>query len=250
MDEERKKYEKEIFETMEYATHSGQYLPIDVFDTVKSGGKYNYFGEYKPEEFWRLYGKFYYKMFKDPNEKDDTKPGDRMDMNVQNIVSRVNAFSPESVLEVGCGFGRCFPYIISNCTSIKRLEGIEHSPTMVEHAHDYLGGCPGGKKIKVTLGNAKSLPYKDKEFDLIYTHVCLTHIPPEDIDTVTSEISRVVKNTIIHVERFNFLHEHPNPHRWSHDIASCYMKLGWTIHEYDMLGKNPEHHTKVLTLRR
>jgi len=239
-----------LHEMMEVETHSGQYLPIDVFETTYSGGKHNYFGKYVPEEFWRLYGKVYYNLFRKPEDtaEDSTKPGDRMDMNVGGLIGRLPVFHPESVLEVGCGFGRCLAYVHASCPPIKRLEGIELSPTMVEQAHKYLANYEHGDKMKVIQGDAKKLPYKDDEFDVIYTHVCLTHIPPEFIDDVTSEISRVAKKGIIHIERYHFPYEHPNPHRWTHDLAGRYLKLGWKVHEFDTIGKNPEHHTKVLVL--
>ena len=60
----------------------------------------------------------------------------------------------------------------------------------------------------------------------------------------------MAKNTIVHIERFNYEYEHPNPHRWSHLLPPFYLDLGWKIHEYDMLTKNPEHNTKALVLRK
>ena len=236
---------------LEVDTHSGQYTPFDVFDSNITRTKQNYLGEYVPDDFWKIYGKIYHSTFK-PIEKidDETLPGDRLDLNMSDLISRIFPFKPKSILEVGCGFARCLVYVEANCKDLERIEGIELSPTMVEKAKHHLTKYENGKKIKVQQGNAASLPFKDNEFDLVYTHVCLTHIPSEFIDKVTSEISRVAKDTIVHLERFRFQHEHPNPHRWSHELAPRYLKLGWKIHEYDMLSNNPDHHTTALTLRK
>lgn len=236
---------------LEVDTHSGQYTPFDIIETNITKTKQNYQGEYNPDEFWRLYGKVYYSMFKPIEKMEDKKrPGDRLDLNMFELIPRINPFKPESVLEVGCGFARCLLYVNANCPSVKRLEGIELSPTMIEHAKLHLSKYEHGNEIIVRQGNAADLPYKDGEFDLVYTHVCLTHIPPEFIDRVCGEISRVAKHTIVHLERFKFAHEHPNPHRWSHELAPRYLKLGWKIHEYDTLSDNPDHYTTALTLRK
>ena len=105
-----------ILELLEVSSHSGQYTPVDVFDSSISGNRVNYTGKYNPEEFWRLYGKVYINMFKPIDmTEDDTIPGDRLDLNAGEIVSRMDYVKPESVLEVGCGFGRCLVYVDANC---------------------------------------------------------------------------------------------------------------------------------------
>ena len=210
--------------------------------------KVNFMGEYNPEHFWGEYGKIYRKCFR-KDAKTTAKTAALL--NLEALIGRIAAIQEtvkiESVLEVGCGFGRCLPFVLENC-SLKEIYGIEFSPTMVEDSKSFLEEYGRVKDIKVIEGNAKNLPFPDKSFDLVYTHVCLTHIPPKDIPQVTKEISRVAKKIIVHIERFAYEYEHPNPHRWSHHLPPLYLDMGWEIVDYDTVNK--EHFTKGLTLKK
>lgn len=204
--------------------------------------KTNYTGIYDPEYFWDEYGKAYLNTFSSNGK------GTGFDLNIQSILSRIQEIKPKTVLEVGCGFGRNFPYIKANLKCVERLVGIELSKTMIDSSCKYFSMFK--EKIDVTLiqGDAKSLPFKDNEFDLIFTHVCLTHIPPKFIPQVTKEISRVAKKWIIHIERWNYLYEHPNNHRWSHCLPPYYRDLGWELWENDVI--NSDHKTNAITFRK
>ena len=230
-----------------------KYMPKDVIETAQSGIKKNFTGDYDPIAFWTNYGEFYRDMFDYPDDFGIAKDGkENMMLDVNSLLPRLINIQPASVLEVGCGFGRCLPYVYDAVPSVARVVGIDHSPTMIEKSKKYLGDYEKAteNKIESMVANAKELPFKDNEFDCVYTHVCLTHIPPEDIPQVTSEISRVAKSWIIHIERFAYLYEHPNLHRWSHLLPPFYLEKGWKLHEMDMVTKNPEHYTKVITLRK
>ena len=187
--------------------------------------KENYAGVYNPESFWDEYGKVYISTF-----------NGKFDLNTQHLIARIDKTEPESVLEVGCGFGRNLPFVAENVPSIKRLVGVEFSKTMLERSEYYFNAFEKKySQIELVNANAKELPFKDDEFDTVYSHVCLTHIPPMDISKVTSEISRVAKKWIIHIERFNFLYEHPNNHRWSHCLPPFYLDKGWDLWENDII---------------
>ena len=232
---------------------TNNYMPEDVIETAIKGSKQNYTGEYEPLKFWAEYGKYYHKLFKYPKEDGTVEDGyDNMDLDVPGIIIRLKEMQPQSILEVGCGFGRNLPYIYDAVMSVTRVVGIDHSPTMIENSKKHIGDYERdtGHKIEMVVGNAKELPFKDNEFDVIFTHACLTHIPPEDIPQVQSEISRVAKKWILHVERFAYLYEHPNLHRWSHLLPPYYLENGWKLHEMDMTRKNPEHYTKILVMKR
>jgi len=84
------------------------------------------------------------------------------------------------------------------------------------------------------------------------THVCLTHIPPQFIGQVTSEISRVTKKWIIHMERYAFMYEHPSQHRWSHLIPPFYIDTQkWDLWECGPVKKNDYTYcTKLMVFRR
>ena len=212
----------------------------DIAD-MREKKKTNYKGRYIPEHFWNEYGKFYIDTFKKEEE---------VTLNTQPLIARLHAIQPKSTLEIGCGFGRLIPFITENIPSADRVVGVELSKTMIENSNRYLTEYRKflKEKIEIVQGDAKDLPFEDNSFDLVYSHVCLTHIPPKDIPQVTREISRVAQNWILHIERFNYPYEHPNQHRWSHLLAPFYLDLGWEVHECDVVNK--EHFTNVLVLRK
>ena len=212
--------------------------------------KVNYGGEYVPENFWKDMGRIYPLHFMKEDKSYQHEGMGKIELNVGDLAGRIRALQARTVLEVGCGFGRCLPFVSSYCNEIERLVGLEFSETMIHQSISYLANPAYKDKIQVVQGDARAIPFKDNEFELIYTHVCLTHIPPEFIPRVTSEISRVAEKYIVHVERFNYPYEHPNPHRWSHMLVPFYLDLGWYVYEYDSAGEFPEHQTKVLVLKR
>jgi len=226
------------------------YSARDQIGAIVEKKKQNYLGEYIPEKFWSEVGEIYDYYFRDKKGRFiyHGNENNSLTLNLPQIISRINEFQPKSILEVGCGFGRCLPFVMQAISSLEKIVGVEFSPTMIEQSKDYLTTYYRGNEIQIVNGDARVLPFKDKEFELIYTHVCLTHIPPEFIHQVVSEISRVAKDAIVHVERFAFLYEHPNPHRWSHLLPPLYIEKGWKLHEYDNIKK--EHETKILVLRR
>jgi len=93
----------------------------------------------------------------------------------------------DSLLEVGCGCGH-FLKVIHGHFPNKRLVGVDISRTMIRDALMYLE-----HQIPVLVANAYDLPFKNDEFDLAFTNVCLIHIPPNRIEWTVSEIMRVAR---------------------------------------------------------
>ena len=205
--------------------------------------KPNPFGEYKPTNFWEEYGKKYRKYFENI---EDGKADSSIILNVRDLVSRMVLLKPESVLEVGCGFGRIMPSVVENLKV--DVYGIELSSTMIEESIKYLNGYDKKDKIHIQQAPAQKIPFGDKSFDLVYTHVCLTHIPPKDIPQVVDEICRVASKYIIHIERFWYPYEHSHPHHWSHMLTPLYEARGWESMENTEVHE--KHHTKILTMKR
>lgn len=219
----------------------------DIANIYTKKEKTNYLGEYIPEHLWEEFGKVYLNTFTKGKEKNR----DNFKLNIDALIPRISLIQPKEVLEVGCGFGRCIPFVVMNTEWLKKITGIDFSQTMLNDSKRYFNQFKEVdmivKKTKLIRADAKRLPFKDKSFDLTYTHVCLTHIPPEYIGEVTSEISRVTKNWIIHIERFRFLYEHPNQHRWSHLLPPYYLDKGWQVWDCEMTKE--EHDTIIIVLK-
>lgn len=92
----------------------------------------------------------------------------------------------DSVLEIGCAKG--FILVEFHKLGLK-VRGIEASQYAVEHAHS--------KVISfVQLGDACSLPFDDKSFDLVFAKEVLPHIPEQRIGMAIKECMRVSKGRI------------------------------------------------------
>lgn len=108
----------------------------------------------------------------------DGQPFDRLSY-YRDLARRIATQKPASFLEVGCGPG----LLLRELRKVLdiRMEGVDCSPWAVEHRV-----FPG-----VKLGFASALPYKDKEFDLVFSHDLLEHIPLPDLADVLRGLARV-----------------------------------------------------------
>lgn len=212
----------------------------------------NLFGYYDNKKFWEEFGNSYIYTFADENIETMNK---NLLINAGDIISRMNQLAPfDNILEVGCGFGRVLGFVWANRKDIqyKNLKGLEISSTMIDKSKEFFEGSEvvlgAEQSPEIVQGNACDMPFKNQEFDLVYTHVCLTHIPPELVVKAWAEINRVAKKYIILVERYKYRYEHGTPHVWSHEHAEYFSTHGWNIINY--MDINEKHGTKVLTLER
>jgi len=101
----------------------------------------------------------------------------------------------DKVLDVGCGKG----FLLYNFTLVVpglEVYGIDVSEYAIEHAKEEV-------KDRLRVGNATSLPYPDKHFDLVYSINTLHTLHNYDLDKSLREIERVGKrNRYVCVESY------------------------------------------------
>jgi len=228
------------------------WVKSDVQDMNVTKETTNPYGYYDNKKFWDEYGKDYIHSFGNDDQK---KMEENLLLNARQLVNRIIHLCPlDNILEIGSGFGRILGWMWVNRDYIKfkRLEGIEISKAQIDNGLQYFKDCKLETDDplfpKMVLGDAANLPYKDKEFDLIYTHVCLTHIPPDKLRGVLNEINRVARKFIILTERFQFPYEHSMPHVWSHDLPPFFRERGWDM--INCAEIHSEHKTKVYVMER
>ena len=112
----------------------------------------------------------------------------------------------DSVLEVGAGDGR----LISLFKKYdKRIASVDVNKKLSKYVAKTYG-------IETFLGDVtKKLPFKDNEFDFVYTFQVLQHIRPDDIQKALSELQRVAKKMILLTEGWGNLKKWklPNGHK-------------------------------------
>lgn len=94
----------------------------------------------------------------------------------------ISEHSPKKILEVGCSNGRWLTHILKIADYKVNVYGVDiHSCGFKT------------KKIKFKIGDAKNLPYKNKEFDMVFSLGLLEHFSREDREKIMSEQIRVLK---------------------------------------------------------
>lgn len=127
------------------------------------------------------------------------------------------------ILEVGCNIG--IMLVSLQELGFKNLFGIEIQPKAIELAYKRT------KDLNITEASAYEIPFKDGEFDLVFTTHVLIHLAPEKIETALREIYRCSGSLIFGNEYYaDELTEIKNYHGksnivWKRDFVQLYLKL-------------------------
>lgn len=99
------------------------------------------------------------------------------------MISMFPNLKDKNILMLGCGTGE--EKLILEQYSPKKLVGIDLSKDSIEIAKESYPDC------EFYVGNMLKLPFKNEEFDFIYSSLAISHI--EQKDKVFEEIHRVLK---------------------------------------------------------
>lgn len=137
----------------------------------------------------------------------------------------------DSVLDIGCGKG----YILYEIKKINPLIVIR-GEDISEYAIN-----TGKEEIKqyLNIGNARSLPYLDKQFDLVIYLGTLHNLPIYDLKDAIQEIERVGKNKYITMESFRNDTERTNLFCWALTAESYFSEKEWKwlLNEFEYTGE-------------
>ena len=178
------------------------------------------------ESIWRTdFGENYTKRNTYSNDELDTGYKTVMGISRTEMMTKFlgNFDKDAKILEVGCNIG----IMLVNLQELgfKNLHGIEIQPKAIEIAKERTSG------LNIIEGSAYELPFKDNEFDLVFTTHVLIHLDPQKIHTALSEIVRCSKNLIFGNEYYSDeLTEIQNYHgykniAWKRDFAKLYKEL-------------------------
>lgn len=154
---------------------------------------------------------------------------------VDNLISN---YDFKTVLDAGCGSGDVVRYLLSKGYDAK---GIELSGSVLkDFADDLL------KKDIVQQGSLTKLPYKDNEFDVVFSSEVLEHINEEDISKVVEEFSRVCKGIVFLTislrpsSNFNKYHINLKPRLWWEKkfLEYSFVKDNEMINKFQLIKPN------------
>jgi SAM-dependent methyltransferase len=137
------------------------------------------------------------------------------------LAERISRYSPTSILEIGCGYGKQLRELREYLNS--PMTGLDYSPTQLARAREHLGGY---RDISLVLGSGARLPFADRSFDLVLTSAVILHNPPPIADALRREIVRVGQRWAAHNEDTDISYN-----RYGYDTAAWYRALGLRLAE-------------------
>lgn len=185
---------------------------------------------YNPKEFWENWGK----TFRKEPQQQKIYPQHFW------ILEKLEAIKPQSLLEIGCGFGRNIQFLAANYHHPIKVTGCDISFSMLENARKYLRGIKFNNQKPILIqADILNLPFKNSSFDLVLIHGVLMHIQPKNIEQAVSGAVRVSKKFLIIVEQ-NFIGGKPNKqeflkinqYTFAYNHEKLFTKFGCRILEY------------------
>ena len=178
---------------------------------------------------------------------------------LQKFAGKLSVFYPESILELGSGRGFNVLTLAVLLPQVKRLRGIELSENGVNQAKANFKNPPTnilcrlsgvsktevlkrlqGRDIDFIRGSILELPFKDNEFDAMFSNSVIEQIP-RDCGRVFTESFRVAKKASIfnepfyEAQRFNIFKlmylRNIDYFRASYDDVS---ESGWNIYQFEI----------------
>ncbi len=158
------------------------------------------------------------------------------------VLEYVERTGASSVLEVGCGVGRH----LRNLRKICDTHGFDQSPSMNAVVQSWAE--PDWFESNVRLGQPRTpLPYTDDAFDVSFTSEVLVHVHPDDIGPLLTEMIRVSRWQVFHIEPStpDLISSDDHDGCWWHDLAEVYAALGYR-YEYMPLGFSSQRLGRVV----
>lgn len=139
---------------------------------------------YSPPDYWTDRGRGY--------EQEAVREGWHGVEN-QPVLELLDTLEFESVLEVGCGFGRVGNAVLARRPGIA-YTGLDVSPDLIEGARRILP--PSAELICADLATWDA----DRQWDLVLSVSVLGHLLPSDIARVLAKMKRWARNDVVHVD--------------------------------------------------
>lgn len=127
----------------------------------------------------------------------------------------------QTVLEIGCGFGRISNLLLSNFPSIEEYVAIDISPDQLENTKSFVKY----DKIRFVESDIQSLQL-DKKYDLVIAVSVFLHVLPSEINQVVARLVSFSKRHIVNVDYYEEgATRQIAPHNFMHPYEAIYRGL-------------------------
>lgn len=126
-----------------------------------------------------------------------------------NALNEIDVKDKIKTLDVACGTGRMLSPVFSQDKNIE-YTGLDTSKEMTSILLKKAKERGIDKRIKLKIGDATKMPFKDNTFDLVFSYHLLWHLPKEEQEKIIKEMLRVAKTggiVIFDILNENFIWE-------------------------------------------
>jgi SAM-dependent methyltransferase len=174
---------------------------------------------YIPHEYWLKRGKVYMQNFQ--HDK-------RFQLQESMLLEYLRTISFESVLEVGCGFGRITRLIIENNPQIKDYLALDLSPDQIMNAKEYVYPVLTNRNVKLDfiVSEIQSIQI-GRKYDLVLASEVLMHVLREDIVNVMTILINFAQKHMINIDWFEWPEPPQRPDTWNfvHPYETIYRDM-------------------------
>ena len=135
------------------------------------------------------------------------------------IFPRIERFLPtNTILEIGCGHGRCSAKLIGKCN---KFIGVDIIPACIEFCARNYGSS------QFILADGKTLPVDSKSVDFVFSWDSLVHCDREVVGSYLKEIQRVlIRNGAGFIHHSNLNHRKADDAHWRASDMSSEIFIG------------------------
>jgi len=173
-----------------------------------------------PREYWRKRGGDEYFNVQETAENRILRS--------QFIGAEIGKLSYQSLLEVGCGYGRQLRNFLPGNI---RLVGCDFSRPQLLKAQEYLAS----KVPPLVEADGEQLPFRDKTFDVVLSSAVILHNKYEKARGIIAEMIRVGRKYLVHNEDTNVTFC-----RFGYNIRKTYEKMNLNILQSQQIPVAPD----------
>jgi demethylmenaquinone methyltransferase / 2-methoxy-6-polyprenyl-1,4-benzoquinol methylase len=112
---------------------------------------------------------------------------------IRRAVRDLRLNSGDNVLDAGCGIGSNLRLLAERVGPSGHVTGLDISPGMISRARRNVAGCGLLDSISLVEGDVNSLPFKESEFDCLFSVDCVGYPYSANPVTLLRELKRFVR---------------------------------------------------------
>ncbi|MBI2444965.1 class I SAM-dependent methyltransferase [Candidatus Micrarchaeota archaeon] len=109
------------------------------------------------------------------------------------MLDRIDFSEVESVLEIGCGFGRMTGMMLKKLETAARYQAVDISPEQIKATKEKYGN-----RIQTRTADFRTEPFEPS--DIVLVSEVFLHFPPGQIQIVLHKAQRLAKKYLIHID--------------------------------------------------